>query len=175
LRTSDGPACGCSTRCFEAVEAAPAACCDPRTPISRPSTLVASRFSGDGPLWQRLRAAITDKRRPRDGERPDRAARDGRGSIAPRCPLTTAPKLVTFQDVTDTVNVERAAAREERSAEESRRDQDRLRAPRVSSSCRYAAHQHHRLAHLPRRQPGDGPLNEKQREYLGYIRPRQMR
>ena len=59
------------------------------------------------------------------------------------------------------------AARAQRSAGGRRRAQGRFRAPRVLRAA-LAAHQHHRLRALPRRAV-TGPLNDKQREYLGYI------
>jgi signal transduction histidine kinase len=62
---------------------------------------------GDHPIWQRLRATITaiDNREPAIGRLERR-----HGSVVDcaTMPLPDGATLVTFQDVTDTVNVERA-------------------------------------------------------------------
>ena len=62
---------------------------------------------GDDPVWQRLRATITaiDNREPVIG-RLERS--DGNVLYCATMPLPDGATLVTFQDVTDTVNVERA-------------------------------------------------------------------
>jgi signal transduction histidine kinase len=61
----------------------------------------------DHPVWQNLRATITaiDNREPVTG-RLDRP--DGNVVDCATMPLPDGATLVTFQDVTDTVNVERA-------------------------------------------------------------------
>ena len=106
---------------------------------------------GDHPIWQRLRATITaiDDREPVIG-RIER--RDGNVVDCATMPLPDGATLVTFQDVTDTVNVERALRERNEALEDRRQAQDRLRAPRLLRAA-LAAHQHHRLCAFPRR-PG---------------------
>jgi signal transduction histidine kinase len=120
----------------------------------------------DHPVWQRLRATITaiDNREPALG----RLERH-QGSVVDcaTMPLPDGATLVTFQDVTDTVNVERAL----RERNEALKAADKLKTDFV----------HHVSYEL--RSPltniigfadflGDpvaDPLTDKQREYLSYI------
>jgi signal transduction histidine kinase len=120
----------------------------------------------DHPVWQRLRATVTaiDNREPTLGRLERR-----QGSVVDcaTMPLPDGATLVTFQDVTDTVNVERAL----RERNEALKAADKLKTDFV----------HHVSYEL--RSPltniigfadflGDsvtGPLTEKQREYLSYI------
>ena len=76
--------------------------------------------------------------------------RDGMVIDMTTMPLPDGATLVTFQDVSDSVNVERALARAQRGAGSRRRHQDRFRAPRVVRAA-LAAHQHHRLRPSARR------------------------
>jgi signal transduction histidine kinase len=123
-------------------------------------------LSGDSPLWQRLRAAITaiDDREPVSG-RIER--RDGSVVDCATVPLPDGANLVTFQDVTDTVNVERALREKNEALEEA----DEIKIDfvhHVSYELRSPLTNIIGFAHFL----GDlatGPLNEKQREYLGYI------
>ena len=120
----------------------------------------------DHPVWQRLRATVTaiDNREPTLGRLERR-----QGSVVDcaTMPLPDGATLVTFQDITDTVNVERAL----RERNEALKAADKLKTDFV----------HHVSYEL--RSPltniigfadflGDsvtGPLTEKQREYLSYI------
>ena len=120
----------------------------------------------DGAIWRSLRGAITaiDEREPitarierRDGEVIDLAT----------MPLPDGATLVTFQTVTDTVNIERAL----RERNEALEAADRIKIDfvhHVSYELRSPLTNIIGFANLL----GDdafGPLTEKQREYLGYI------
>jgi signal transduction histidine kinase len=123
-------------------------------------------LSGDSALWQRLRAAVTaiDDRQQVSG-RIER--RDGSVVDCATVPLPDGATLVTFQDVTDTVNVERALREKNDALEEA----DEIKIDfvhHVSYELRSPLTNIIGFAHFL----GDlatGPLNEKQREYLGYI------
>ena len=123
-------------------------------------------LSGDSALWQRLRSAITaiDDREPVSG-RIER--RDGSVVDCATVPLPDGATLVTFQDVTDTVNVERALRERNEALEEA----DEIKVDfvhHVSYELRSPLTNIIGFAHFL----GDlatGPLNGKQREYLGYI------
>ncbi|HEY4405153.1 MAG TPA: PAS-domain containing protein [Xanthobacteraceae bacterium] len=123
-------------------------------------------LSGEGPLWRRLRAAITaiDDREQVSG-RIER--RDGSVIDCATVPLPDGATLVTFQDVTDTVNVERALREKNDALEEA----DEIKVDfvhHVSYELRSPLTNIIGFAHFL----GDlatGPLNEKQKEYLGYI------
>jgi signal transduction histidine kinase len=123
-------------------------------------------LSGDSPLWRRLRTAITaiDDRDQVSG-RIER--RDGTVIDCATVPLPDGATLVTFQDLTDTVNVERALREKNEALEEA----DEIKVDfvhHVSYELRSPLTNIIGFAHFL----GDlatGPLNEKQREYLGYI------
>jgi signal transduction histidine kinase len=123
-------------------------------------------LSGDSPLWRRLRAAITaiDDREQVSG-RIER--RDGSVIDCATVPLPDGATLVTFQDLTDTVNVERALREKNEALEEA----DEIKVDfvhHVSYELRSPLTNIIGFAHFL----GDlatGPLNQKQREYLGYI------
>ena len=121
---------------------------------------------GDHPIWQRLRATITaiDNREPVIGriERPD-----GNVVDCATMPLPDGATLVTFQDVTDTVNVERAL----RERNEALETADKLKIDfvhHVSYELRSPLTNIIGFAHFLG-DPVTGPLTEKQREYLSYI------
>jgi signal transduction histidine kinase len=121
---------------------------------------------GDHPIWRKLRAAITamEHREPLTGrlERPD-----GNVVDCATVPLPDAATLVTFQDVTDTVNVERAL----RERNEALETADRLKIDfvhHVSYELRSPLTNIIGFAHFLG-DPVTGPLTEKQREYLSYI------
>jgi len=121
---------------------------------------------GDHPIWQRLRATITaiDNREPVIGriERPD-----GNVVDCATMPLPDGATLVTFQDVTDTVNVERAL----RERNEALETADKLKIDfvhHVSYELRSPLTNIIGFAHFLG-DPVTGPLMEKQREYLSYI------
>jgi signal transduction histidine kinase len=121
---------------------------------------------GDHPIWQRLRATITaiDNREPVIGriERPD-----GNVVDCATMPLPDGATLVAFQDVTDTVNVERAL----RERNEALETADKLKIDfvhHVSYELRSPLTNIIGFAHFLG-DPVTGPLTEKQREYLSYI------
>jgi signal transduction histidine kinase len=127
---------------------------------------VSQPLHGDHPVWQRLRATITaiDDREPVVGriERPDRNVVD-----CATMPLPDGATLVTFQDVTDTVNVERAL----RERNEALETADKLKIDfvhHVSYELRSPLTNIIGFAHFLG-DPVTGPLTEKQREYLSYI------
>jgi signal transduction histidine kinase len=120
----------------------------------------------DEATWQLLRGAVTglERREPITGriERTDSTLVD-----CATVPLPDGATLVTFQDVTDTVNVERAL-RERNDALEAAYDLKNdfvhlvsyeLRSP-LTNIIGFAQLLEDRLT---------GPLTDKQREYLGYI------
>jgi signal transduction histidine kinase len=121
---------------------------------------------GEHPIWQRLRATITaiDDREAVIG-RLDRA--DGKVLHCATIPLPDGATLVTFQDVTDSVNVERAL----REGNEALEAADKLKTNfvhHVSYELRSPLTNIIGFAHFLG-DPLTGPLTEKQREYLGYI------
>ena len=121
---------------------------------------------GDAPLWQSLRATITaiDNREPVKG-RLER--RDGNVVDCATRPLPDGATLVTFQDVTDTVNVERAL----RERNEALETADKLKIDfvhHVSYELRSPLTNIIGFSHFLG-DPVTGPLTEKQREYLSYI------
>jgi signal transduction histidine kinase len=123
-------------------------------------------LSGDDPIWQALRLTVT--------------AIDGRGSVTGRLhrrdgnvvdcatvPLPDGATLVTFQDVTDTFNVERAL----RERNEALEDADKIKinfVHHVSYELRSPLTNIIGFADFLG-DPVTGPLTAKQREYLGYI------
>src|SRR4029450_6199875 len=124
------------------------------------------QLHGDHPIWQRLRATITaiDNRGPALG-RLER--RHGTVVDCATLPLPDGATLVTFQDVTDSVNVERALRERNEALEEA----DKLKvdfAHHVSYELRSPLTNIIGFSHFLA-DPVTGPLTEKQREYLGYI------
>jgi signal transduction histidine kinase len=123
-------------------------------------------LSGNGVLWQALHATITaiEDRAPVSG-RIER--RDGNVVDLATVPLPDGATLVTFQDMTDTVNVERALRERNEALEEA----DEIKIDfvhHVSYELRSPLTNIIGFAHFLGDQ-ATGPLNEKQREYLGYI------
>ncbi|HWM80803.1 MAG TPA: PAS-domain containing protein [Pseudolabrys sp.] len=120
----------------------------------------------DGSLWRAIRTAVTsiDQREPMSGtlER-----RDGSVLVCASLPLPDGATMVTFRDVTDTVNVERAL-RERNDALEAA---DRIKVSfvqHVSYELRSPLTNIIGFAHFLG-DPAFGPLTDKQREYLGYM------
>ncbi len=121
---------------------------------------------GDENFWATLRSALTGI--------DDRAAVTGRlerndGSVldCATVPLPDGATLVTFQDLTDTVNVERAL----RERNEALETADELKigfVHHVSYELRSPLTNIIGFAHFLG-DPNVGPLTEKQHEYLGYI------
>jgi signal transduction histidine kinase len=123
-------------------------------------------LSPDSALGRRLRAAVTaiDDREPVSG-RIER--RDGNVVDCATVPLPDGATLVTFQDLTDTVNVERAL----RERNEALEAADELKIDfvhHVSYELRSPLTNIIGFAHFLG-DPMFGPLTDKQREYLGYI------
>jgi signal transduction histidine kinase len=125
---------------------------------------------GNETFWSRLRGAVTAL----ESREPIRARlerSDGSVLDCTTAPLPDGATLVTFQDVTDSVNVERALI--ERA--DALQDADRLKSAfveRVSYELRTPLTNIIGFAHLltdPSIGPTIGPINEKQREYLGNI------
>ncbi|MGA2124731.1 MAG: PAS-domain containing protein [Xanthobacteraceae bacterium] len=121
----------------------------------------------DDDAWQLLRGAVTglEHREAVAGRRIERS--DGSVVVCATVPLPDGATLVTFQDVTDTVKVERAL-RERNDALEAA---DRLKndfVHHVSYELRSPLTNIIGFAQLLD-DVRTGPLTEKQREYLGYI------
>jgi len=120
----------------------------------------------DNALWRGLRAAVTAI----DGREPIAARverRDGMVLDMSSMPLPDGATLVTFQDVTDTVNVERVL-REKNEALEAA---DAIKIDfvhHVSYELRSPLTNIIGFAHFLG-EPAFGSLTDKQREYLGYI------
>lgn len=123
-------------------------------------------LSGDNPIWPALRATVTaiDHREPVTG-RIER--RDGSAANCATVPLPDGATLVTFQDVTDSVNIERALRERNEALEEA----DKLKIDfvhHVSYELRSPLTNIIGFSHFLG-DPVTGPLTNKQREYLGYI------
>jgi signal transduction histidine kinase len=127
---------------------------------------VSQQLHGNHPIWQRMRATITaiEDREPVIG-RIERL--DGNVVDCATMPLPDGATLVTFQDVTDTVNVERAL----RERNEALETADKLKIDfvhHVSYELRSPLTNIIGFAHFLG-DPATGPLTDKQREYLSYI------
>jgi len=121
---------------------------------------------GDAAAWGALREAVTaiESREPTLG-RIER--RDGRVIDCSTVPLPDGATLVTFHDVSDSVNVERAL----RERNEALEDADKIKVDfvhHVSYELRSPLTNIIGFVHLLG-DPATGPLTEKQREYLEYI------
>ncbi len=120
----------------------------------------------DNAVWRELRAAVTaiDNREPTMA-RIER--RDGMMIDMTTMPLPDGATLVTFQDVSDTVNVERALIEKNEALETA----DAIKIDfvhHVSYELRSPLTNIIGFAHFLG-DPAFGPLTDKQREYLGYI------
>jgi signal transduction histidine kinase len=124
------------------------------------------RLHDDGALWQKLRAAATSiENRNALTERIER--RDGSVVDLRTVPLPDGATLATFQDITDTVNVERALIERNEALEMA----DKLKIDfvhHVSYELRSPLTNIIGFAHFLG-EPVIGTLNDKQSEYLGYI------
>jgi signal transduction histidine kinase len=120
----------------------------------------------DPSLWRALRGAVTtiDQRDPITGtlER-----RDGTVLICASVPLPDGATMVTFRDVTDTVNVERALRERNEALEESNRIKVNF-VRHVSYELRSPLTNIIGFMHFLS-DPTFGPLTAKQEEYLGYM------
>jgi signal transduction histidine kinase len=129
-------------------------------------TALCKPLHGDDPTWQKLRDVVTaiDSREATPG-RLER--RDGSVVDCTTVPLPDGATLVTFHDVTDSVNVERAL----RERNEALEDADKIKIDfvhHVSYELRSPLTNIIGFVHLLG-DPATGPLAEKQREYLDYI------
>jgi signal transduction histidine kinase len=120
----------------------------------------------DNAVWRNLRAAVTAI----DNREPIRARierRDGVVIDLATMPLPDGATLVTFQDVSDTVNVERVLRERNEALEEA--DEIKIEfVHHVSYELRSPLTNIIGFAHFLG-DPAFGPLTDKQREYLGYI------
>jgi signal transduction histidine kinase len=117
-------------------------------------------------LWQRLRTSVTAIE-TRDSVTGRLERRDGSVIDLVTVPLPDGATLVTFLDVTDTINVERAL----RERNEALEAADSLKVDfvhHVSYELRSPLTNIIGFAHFLG-EPSTGPLTPKQREYLGYI------
>ena len=129
-------------------------------------TALCEPLHGNAPAWQSLRNVVTaiDSRETTPG-RIER--RDGSVVDCITVPLPDAATLVTFHDVTDSVNVEFAL----RERNEALEDADKIKinfVHHVSYELRSPLTNIIGFVHLLS-DPATGPLAEKQREYLDYI------
>ena len=129
-------------------------------------TALCQPLHGDAPAWQALRDVITaiDSRETIPG-RIER--RDGSVVDCTTAPLPDGATLVTFHDVTDSVNVERAL----RERNEALEDADKIKIDfvhHVSYELRSPLTNIIGFVHLLG-DPATGSLAQKQREYLDYI------
>jgi len=130
-------------------------------------TTLCQPLHGDDATWQALREVVTaiDNREAIAGRRLER--RDGSVVDCTALPLPDGATLVTFHDVTDSVNVERAL----RERNEALEDADRIKIDfvhHVSYELRSPLTNIIGFVHLLG-DPSTGPLAQKQREYLDYI------
>jgi signal transduction histidine kinase len=121
---------------------------------------------GDSPLWRALRGAITaiEAREPVTG-RLER--RDGSVVDCATVPLPDGATLVTFADMTDSANVERALRERNEALEQA----DKIKVNfvhHVSYELRSPLTNIIGFSHFLG-EPETGPLSDRQREYLGYI------
>ena len=121
---------------------------------------------GEDSLWRKLRAAVTAiEDRTQVSGRLER--KDGSVVDLVTVPLPDGATLVAFQDVTDTVNVERALIERNEALEAA--DQLKLDfVHHVSYELRSPLTNIIGFSHFLR-EPATGPLTIKQEEYLGYI------
>ena len=129
-------------------------------------TALSQPLHGGDPTWQALREVVTaiDSRKAITG-RLER--RDGSVVDCTTVPLPGGATLVTFHDVTDSVNVERVLRERNEALEEA----DRLKIDfvhHVSYELRSPLTNIIGFVHLLG-DPATGPLAQKQREYLDYI------
>lgn len=117
-------------------------------------------------VWQKLREAITGiENRAAEPRRLER--RDGSVIDCMTMPLPDGATMLTFQDITDTVNVERAL-RERNDALETAGQMKVDFVHHVSYELRSPLTTIIGFAHFLS-DPATGPLTAKQAEYLGYI------
>lgn len=121
----------------------------------------------DRPTWNRLKLAVTGLADNRDRLAGTMERRDGVVLEYSVVPLPDGATLVTFVNVTDTVNVERALVEKNEALEEA----DHIKTDfvgLVSYELRSPLTNIVGFAHLLA-DPRTGPLNDKQRDYTGHI------
>jgi signal transduction histidine kinase len=129
-------------------------------------TALCQPLYGDAAAWQALRDAVTAIE-SREATRGTLERRDGSVVDCTTVPLPDGATLVTFHDVTDSANVERAL----RERNEALEDADRIKIDfvhHVSYELRSPLTNIIGFVHLLS-DPATGPLADKQREYLDYI------
>ena len=119
-------------------------------------------------IWAEIRGSIVGVHDVRRGWSCRMQRRDGSVVDCAMAPLPDGATLLTFTDVTASVNVERALTEQERGAAKAARLQGRLRPPCLVRAA-LAAHQHHRLHAAPCATRRSVRLNDRQREYAGHI------
>jgi signal transduction histidine kinase len=129
-------------------------------------TALCQPLHGDHPTWRAVRACVTaiDNREPIEDKL---ERRDGSIVDCSTVPLPDGATLVTFHDITDSVNVERAL----RERNEALEDADKIKIDfvhHVSYELRSPLTNIIGFVHLLG-DPATGPLAEKQHEYLDYI------
>jgi signal transduction histidine kinase len=130
-------------------------------------TIESQGLHGGDATWQALREMITaiEDREAISGRRLER--RDGSAVDCSAVPLPDGATLVTFHDVTDSVNVERALLERNEALE----DADKIKIDfvhHVSYELRSPLTNIIGFVHLLD-DPATGPLQQKQREYLDFI------
>jgi signal transduction histidine kinase len=142
----------------------------PQTLAERPHietiTALSRQLHGDDVTWQALREVVTaiESRNAISGRL---ELRDGSVVDCTTVPLPDGATLVTFHDITDSVNVERAL----RERNEALEDADKIKIDfvhHVSYELRSPLTNIIGFVHLLG-DPATGPLETKQREYLEYI------
>ncbi len=143
---------------------------EPRDLADRPHieriTALCRPLHGDAPTWRALREVVTAMDN-REATRGRLERRDGTAVDSTTVPLPDGATLVTFHDVTASVNVERAL----RERNEALEDADKIKIDfvhHVSYELRSPLTNIIGFVHLLG-DPATGPLERKQREYLDYI------
>ncbi|MER2604908.1 MAG: ATP-binding protein [Siculibacillus sp.] len=122
----------------------------------------------DRPTWNRLKLAVTGLADNRDRLTGTMERRDGTVLEYGSVPLPDGATLVTFVNVTDTVNVERALVEKNEALEEA----DHIKTDfvgLVSYELRSPLTNIVGFTHLLADQARTGPLNDKQRDYTAHI------
>jgi signal transduction histidine kinase len=141
--------------------------------IDRVTQLIAPLFAGEE-SWAALRTAIAGMPEERIGFERRLSRRDGRVCDCAAAPLSDGATLLTFIDMTASVNIERALT--ERNQALSERNQALTDAERLRND--FVHHVSYELRSPLTNiigfiqlldDPLSGPLNDKQREYAGYV------
>ena len=127
-----------------------------------------SRVHDDAATWTRLKLAVTGLADNRDRLAGTMERRDGSILEYGLVPLPDGATLVTFVNITDTVNVERALMEKNEALEEA----DQIKTDfvsQVSYELRSPLTNIVGFTHLLADQSRTGPLNDKQRDYTAHI------